>query len=191
LLRLTPDARKTCEVAHKGTAHAEGNTVQGSKFNNRSDGAVSGRPSPCFFPPAGTRASSGVASRQALARRRRRPRGTGCSHSSFSVSAFSYSSPYGSGSGGRAGSGGGSGNGGGLAVGVGVGDITGAVAGPSTHRSLAERQQTLHLLRTLRALGYTLAGAAQELNARGIRNRRGRDWSHQFVSMLLLRHPTE
>lgn len=54
-----------------------------------------------------------------------------------------------------------------------------------------EEQQTLRLLRRLRALGYAQRDIADELNRRGIKTRQGGFFQRSFVAQLLTRHSAE
>lgn len=48
-----------------------------------------------------------------------------------------------------------------------------------------EEQKLLDIMRELRQSGLTLREAATAMNARGFRNRQGREWTHQFIATLL------
>jgi DNA invertase Pin-like site-specific DNA recombinase len=52
-----------------------------------------------------------------------------------------------------------------------------------------EERATLALIRSLRQLGWTQAGIADELNRRGLTTRSGGVFTRSFVQQLLVRHP--
>jgi len=48
-------------------------------------------------------------------------------------------------------------------------------------------QEALHLMHSMQASGHTLRAIAAELNARGVRNTKGRQWTHGAVASILKR----
>ena len=54
-----------------------------------------------------------------------------------------------------------------------------------------EEQAILREIHWWRARGQALITIAEQLNARGLRNRQGREWRPSFVGQLLQRHPAE